>query len=228
MPDRGGCRGSAASEAVGAADLRLADSIVSDLEKSLRRSRYKIPVGVSHRHFHITREHWEILFGKGVEPSHYKQILQPGFWAAKENIDISGPKGMIKGVRLVAPYRDTTQVEVSRSDAAVLGLKPPVRGSGKLSGAAPVKIIGPKGSVDVPDALIIAKRHLHLHPKDSADMGIQDGEIVRVRAGCGGPRELVFEDVLTRVSDKFAREFHVDTDESNAAWLKNGDFVYVV
>ncbi len=209
-------------------DRGLADRIVADLEKSPRRSRYKIPLGVSHRHFHITRGHWELLFGKGVEPIRYRQLRQPGFWAAKEKIDIEGPKGKIRGVRLVAPYRSKTQVEVSRTDAAVLGLNPPVRGSGSLSGAAPVKIIGPKGSVDVPDALIVTKRHLHLHPKDSQEMGIADGEIIRVRAGCGGPRELVFEDVLARVSDKFKLEFHVDTDEANAAWLKNGDFVCVV
>ena len=87
---------------------------------------------------------------------------------------------------------------------------------------------GPEGALDVPDALIIAQRHLHLHPTDAERMRIRDGEIVRVRAGCGGPRELVFESVMARVSDQFALEFHVDTDEANAAWLKTGDLVYVV
>lgn len=206
----------------------LAEGIVLDLEKSLRRSRFRIPVGISHRHFHITKEHWQTLFGRGAEPSLYKKIIQPGFWAANEVVDIEGPKGIIRKVRLVAPFREKTQIEVSRTDAARLGVHPPVRGSGALSGAAPVKIIGPHGSVQVPDAVIIAQRHVHLHPSDSEKMGMSDGEIVRVRAGSGGPRELVFENVLVRVSDKFALEFHVDTDEANAAWLKNSDWVHVV
>lgn len=206
----------------------LVEKIAADIEKGMFRSRFSIPVGISHRHFHITREHWEAIFGRGVRPTHYRPILQPGFWAAKETVDIEGPKGRINKVRLVAPYRLKTQVEVSRGDAMVLGLDPPVRGSGKLAGAAPVRIIGPKGSVDAPDALIIAQRHVHLSLEDSRKMKISDGEIVRVRAGAGGPRRVVFEDVLVRVSDQFALEFHVDTDEANAAWLKNGDFVHIV
>ncbi|MFH2203792.1 MAG: phosphate propanoyltransferase [Elusimicrobiota bacterium] len=206
----------------------LVARIAADLDKGLRRSQFKIPVGISHRHFHITREHWEILFGKGTEPSVHRQLGQPGFWAAKEKVDMEGPKGRINGVRLVAPYRPHTQSEVSRSDARVLGLDPPVRGSGDLKGAAPIRFIGPKGSLEVREAVIIAQRHLHLHPDDSRRMGIADGEIVRVRAGIGGQRELVFEEVLARVSDKFALEFHIDSDEANAAWLSNGDFVHVV
>jgi len=201
--------------------------IAVDLEKGLFRSKFKIPVGISHRHFHITQEHWRKIFGE-QPPTMYRRILQPGFWAAKETVDIQGPKGKIAKVRLVAPFRSKTQVEVSRTDAAKLGIDAPVRGSGQLSGAAPLTLVGPKGSVEVSDAAIIAQRHLHLHPDDSKKMGIADGEFVRVRAGEGGPRRLVFEDVLVRVSDKFALEFHVDTDEANAAWLKNGDFVNVV
>jgi putative phosphotransacetylase len=208
-------------------NAELIRKIAVDLEKGLFRAKFKIPVGISHRHFHITEEHWRKIFGD-QPPTMYRRILQPGFWAAKETVDIEGPKGRINKVRLVAPFRPKTQVEVSRTDAAKLGIKPPVRGSGKLSGAAPLKIIGPKGSVDVSDAAIIAQRHLHLAPADSKKMGISDGEIVRVRCGEGGPRQLVFEDVLVRVSDKFALEFHVDTDEANAAWLNNGDFVNVV
>ncbi len=208
-------------------DPRMTAAIVKDLEESLKRSQFKIPVGISHRHFHISREDWRILFGTS-EPEHFRQLLQPGFWAAKEKIDMEGPKGRINGVRLVAPYRPRTQSEISRADARVLGIDPPVRGSGNLEGAAPIRFIGPKGSLEVREAVIISQRHLHLHPDDSRKMGIKDGEIVRVRAGTGGPRELVFEDVLARVSDKFALELHVDSDEANAAWLKNGDLVHVV
>ena len=204
-----------------------ADKLVAELEASLHRSRFPVPVGVSSRHFHITEAHWKKIFGD-ASPTHYRNILQPGFWAAKETVDIEGPKGRLSRIRLVAPFRSKTQVELARTDAMALGIDAPVRGSGKLQGAAPVRIIGPKGSVEVPDAVIIAQRHLHLAPEDSRKMRIADGEIVRVRCGAGGPRETVFENVLARVSDKFALEFHVDTDEANAAWLKSGDLAYVV
>ena len=194
----------------------------------MARSRHAIPVGVSVRHFHITKAHWEILFGKGVEPTHHRGILQPGFWAAKEVVDIQGPKGTITKVRLVAPYRDKTQVEISRTDAAKLGIEAPVRGSGQLKGAVAIRLIGPKGAVDVADAAIIAQRHVHFSPAEAKKVGVADGELVRVRAGAGGPRELLFENVLVRVSDKYALEFHIDTDEANAAWLKSGDRVHLV
>ena len=206
----------------------LIAKIAAELSEGMARSLVPIPVGVSNRHFHITREHWEILFGSGVEPAHYRALLQPGFWAAKQSVDIEGPKGRIAKIRLVAPYRSKTQVEVSRSDAAALGIDAPVRGSGKLSGAAPVRIVGPKGAVEAPDALIIAQRHLHLAPVDAERLRIREGELLRVRAGTGGPRELVFENVLARISTDFALEFHIDSDEANAAWLKNGDAVHLV
>lgn len=205
----------------------VAESIAADLARSLNRSRFPIPVGVSSRHCHLTREHWRALFGD-AEPRRHRQLLQPGFWAAQEAVDVEGPKGRLNKVRLVAPYRPKTQVEVSRSDAAVLGIDAPVRGSGKLEGAAPVRLIGPKGAVEVKDALIIAQRHVHFSPDDARRIGVADGELLRVRAGSGGPRELVFESVLARVSDQYALELHLDTDEANAAWLKNGDLVHLV
>lgn len=206
----------------------LIRGLAEELALGMERAKTPIPVGVSNRHFHATREHWELLFGKGTEPKKFRQLLQPGFWAAEELIDVEGPRGRIRKIRLVGPYRPQTQVEVSRSDAAALGIDAPVRGSGKLEGAAPVRLIGPRGSVEVADALIIAQRHLHLAPADAERLKLRQGDTVRIRAGAGGPRELVFESVLARVSDKFALEFHVDTDEANAAWLKNGDLVHLV
>ena len=205
----------------------LAARVAEDLALALHRAKTPVPVGVSVRHFHVTEADWRVLFG-AREPVKRRGLLQPGFWAAEETVTVEGPKGKIPRVRLVAPYRTKTQVEVSRSDAQLLGIDAPVRGSGKLSGAAPVKLRGPAGSVTVPDALIVAQRHVHFHPDDAARLKVKDGELLRLRCGMGGPRETVFEGALARVSDKFALEFHVDTDEANAAWLKNGDLSYLV
>lgn len=206
----------------------VAQEIAAEVLTRMERSKTPIPAGVSNRHVHLTQEHWDLLFGAGTQPRKFKQVVQPGFFACYETVDLVGPKGTIKNARLVAPHRPKTQVELSKSDAQILGVRPPVRGSGKLAGAAPLKIVGPKGELDVPDAAIIAQRHVHFSPAEAQAMGVKDGDILRVRAGAGGPRELVFENVLARVSDQFALEFHIDTDEANAAWIKNGDFVHLV
>lgn len=186
-----------------------------------------IPVGVSNRHAHLSQEHWEILFGKGAEPRRFRSVKQPGFYACYETVRVEGPKGRVENVRLIAPHRPRTQIEVSKTEAAALGVKPPVRDSGKLEGSAPMRLVGPRGSLELKEGLIIAKRHIHFHPLEAAAMGVRDGELVRVRAGAGGPRELVFEQVLARVSDQFSLEIHLDTDEANAAWVKTGDSVQI-
>ena len=151
-----------------------------------------------------------------------------GMGVVFEAVHIEGPKGRVENIRLIAPHRPGTQVEISQTDALVLGIKPPIRDSGKLDGTPGVRIIGPKGALEVKQGLIIARRHIHLHPLEAQAMGVKDGEVVRVRAGIGGARELVYEQVLCRVSDQFSLELHVDTDEANAAWLKSGDNVHLV
>jgi putative phosphotransacetylase len=209
-------------------DPELAKRITADIAKRLERSKSPIPVGVSNRHFHLCQEDWDKLFGKGTEPRKFRAVKQPGFWAAYETVAIEGPKGRIDNIRLVAPHRSKTQIEISKTDAQIIGLRPPIRDSGDLAGSAPVRIIGPKGTIEIKEGLILARRHIHFHPLEAQAMGVKDGEVVRVRAGLGGPRELVFEQVLCRVSDKFSMEFHVDTDEANAAWVKNADNVHIV
>ena len=205
----------------------MVGKLTQDLERSIKRSKHPVSVGVSNRHFHITKEHWRVLFGD-AEPKVLRSVRQPGQWAGEETLDIEGPKGRITKVRHLGPFRSQTQVEVSRTDAFLLGLDPPVRGSGSLAGAAPIRLKGPKGSVDLKEGALIAQRHIHFTPEDAARLEVKDGDLLRVRAGSTGPRELVFEEVLARVSDKFALEFHVDTDEANAAWLKSGDMVNVI
>lgn len=213
---------------MGEQDPELAKRITEDIAKRLERSKSPVPIGISSRHLHLNQDDWDKLFGKGSQPRKFRDIKQPGFWAAHETVSIEGPKGRIDNIRLVAPHRSRTQVEISKTDASILGLKPPIRDSGDLDGSTPIKIVGPKGSIDVKEGLILARRHIHFHPLEAKAMGVKDGEVVRVRAGIGGIRELVFEQVLCRVSDKFSLELHLDTDEANAAFVKNGENTYIV
>ncbi|MDP3542958.1 MAG: phosphate propanoyltransferase [Elusimicrobiota bacterium] len=193
----------------------------------MKRSKLDIPAGVSVKHCHLTKEHFKILFGASAEPKRVKDIKQPGFYAAEEMIDVQGPKGVLKKIRLVAPYRDHTQIEIAVSDAMAIGLKPPVRESGAVKGSAGAILIGPAGQVEIREGVIIAQRHLHFSPSEAKGLGIASGEVVRVRAGANGGRSTVFEDVVVRVSDKYSLEFHVDTDEANAAGIKTGDIVHI-
>ena len=204
---------------------------MKSMEKILREVLTEIisddvVVGVSNRHIHLSQEDLEILFGKGHALTKMKDMKQPGQFAAKETVTIQGPKGKFEGVRVLGPVRKETQVEISISDSFKLGVKPPVRESGKLDGTPGVKIIGPKGEVIKEHGVIVAGRHIHM-PKFIADIkGYKDGDIVKVET-CG-ERKVLLYNVLMRVGNNMAKEIHLDMDESNASGLKNNDFVKII
>lgn len=187
-----------------------------------------IPIAVSARHVHLTREAFEQLFGAGREPTKQRDISQPGQFACEEKVNLIGPRGRIDGVRMLGPFRSRSQVEISRTDEFKLGVDAPIRDSGNVAGSAPVVLEGPAGTLALKEGLICAKRHIHMAPEDAERFGVRDGDEVEV-AVSGGPRDLVFGDVLVRVSPKFRLEMHIDTDEANAAELNQGargDLVY--
>ena len=175
-----------------------------------------IPVGISNRHIHLSREDLEVLFGAGYELTPLKDLSQPGQYACKETLTILGPSmRSIEGVRVLGPLRKESQVEISRTDSFTLKVKPPVRESGSLEGSAPIIIVGPKGVVSLDKGCIIANRHIHMHTDDAARFGVADGDYVDIDVPSGARRTRWF-DVQVRVSPKFALEMHVDTDDANA------------
>lgn len=185
---------------------------------------FKVPVGLSNKHIHLSQEDLNTLFGEGHELTWIKDLSQPGQFACDEKVDIVGPKRTIPGVRILGPVRPETQIELSVSDAITLGLKNvPIRDSGKLEGTPGVKLVGPKGEVELTRGVIIASRHIHLHTSDGEKFGVKDKDIVKVKVD--GQRGLVFENVLCRVADSYALDFHLDIEEGNAAGLSNGDLV---
>jgi putative phosphotransacetylase len=177
----------------------------------------EVMVEGSGRHIHITRENLEILFGAGYELEVKKYLSQPGEFASGSKLDLSGPKGTIKGVSILGPCRKFTQVELSLTDARSLGINAPIRESGHIEGSAPITLIGPNGTVELKEGAIIAKRHLHITPSEADEFGIKDHEILKLSVG--GDRALVFDEVVARVSANFATAVHLDYDEMNAAAL---------
>lgn len=178
-----------------------------------------IPVGVSNRHLHLSQADLDALFGAGYQLTPIKDLSQPGQFACKETVTICGPKGAIEKVRVLGPVRSKTQVEILTGDGFKLGVTAPARLSGDLAGTPGITIVGPKGSVQTKEGLLVAQRHIHMTPQDAACYGVHDGQIVDIEID--GPRGGVYSNVAVRANDASALECHVDTEEANAMNLNS-------
>jgi len=195
------------------------------LTQQLQASEIPIPIGVSAHHVHLSPDHVEQLFGEGHELTPSAPLAQPGQFACEEQVRLIGPRGTIDRVRVLGPARRESQVEISRTEGFRLGIHAPVRMSGDLDGTPGLFLEGPAGQVELRNGVIYAQRHLHMTPTDARRLGLQSGDVVRMRVE--GERELIFGDVAVRVSPKFQLEFHLDTDEANAAELNTGDIAHL-
>ncbi len=177
----------------------------------------KVLVETSARHIHLTEEAVKALYGKDAELTVKKDLSQPGqFAAGNEKITLVGPKGTL-AVSVLGPTRPANQVELSFTDARALGLKAvPVRESGDTAGTPGLKMVGPAGEIEITEGVIIAKRHIHMTPADAEAFGVADKQVVKVKV-TSEARTTIFDDVVCRVSPKFALAMHIDTDECNAA-----------
>ena len=205
----------------------IARMVMEALESREKESNgFAVPIGVSARHIHLTQEHVEILFGKGYQLTKKKELMG-GQYASNEQVTIVGLKlRAIENVRILGPVRKKSQVEISATDAIRLGVKAPIRESGNVKGSAPIAVVGPKGVIYLEEGCIIAKRHIHMAPKDAMAAGVADGQTVSVKAD--NERGTVFNHVQIRVDESFTLEMHIDTDEANASKIKTGDKVTIV
>jgi len=174
-----------------------------------------ITVEVSARHLHVTKEALAALFGPDAALHNKRELSQPGQWLTEERVRVEGPRGSLD-MSILGPERPVTQVEISMTDARTLGLTPPVRESGDVAGSAPCRLVGPAGSYDLTEGVIVAKRHAHLTVVTAEKYGFRDKSVVRLKVG-GNGRKVEYDDVVVRVSAGFSDAVHLDTDESNAA-----------
>lgn len=192
----------------------LLEAVQSNTAAGSAQAPEGIPVGVSNRHLHLSQADLDRLFGAGYQLTPIKDLSQPGQFACKETVTICGPKGAIEKVRVLGPVRSKTQVEILTGDGFKLGVSAPARLSGDLAGSPGIAIIGPKGSVQTQEGLIVAQRHIHMTPRDAAFYGVHDGQIVDIEIE--GPRGGTYANVAIRANDASALECHVDTEEANA------------
>ena len=186
----------------------------------------KILVETSARHIHLTQEAVEALFGAGHTLTKKKDLSQPGQFACEEKVTVvnkcvdkrtGAEVEKTLTMSVLGPVRTETQVEVSFTDARTLGVSAPVRESGDVAGTPGAKLVGPAGEYVIDHGIIVAKRHIHLTPENAADLGVENGQIVKVLVDTGAGRKTVFDDVVIRVKSSFAPAMHIDTDECNAS-----------
>lgn len=209
-------------------DLVISDvvgRVIAQLQPGAGTGR--IPVGVSVRHIHITQADLETLYGTGHTLTKMRDLYQPGEFASKEVVTILGPRmRSIQNVRILGPLRDATQVELSRTDGILLGIDLPARNSGDLHDAAPIILVGPRGTVHLQRAAIRATRHIHMSPTEAVQLGVHNEELVQVKIG--GDMGVIYDNVLIRIKEGLKLQMHVDTDDANAAAIKCDDTVTIV
>ncbi len=182
-----------------------------------------VPVGISNRHVHVTKEDFETLFGIDKEMTIKVDLKQPKNYACEETVTIKTEKAEIKSVRLLGPFRDYTQVEISGTDARNLGINPPVRTSGDINGGAVITIIGTNGSVEV-SGCIIPQRHIHISSEDRKKFNLPEVVSLKVEGEKGG----IIGDVHIKEADEAFFEVHLDTDEANAFRLQNNQNLEII
>ena len=181
--------------------------------------RVFVELEASGRHVHVTKEQAQTLFGHSLTPK--RPLSQPGQYLAAERVTVTGPKGEFENVAVLGPERKEGQVEVSLTDARVLGVQPPVRPSGSVKDSPGITLTGPNGTVTLTQGVIAAQRHIHMTPEDAARFGVKDQQVVRLQTYTDRP--VIFDDVVVRVSPQFATYVHLDYDEANACGFRPGD-----
>lgn len=186
----------------------------------------EIPVGISNRHVHLSQADLETLFGTGYQLSKMKDLSQTGQYACKETLTICGPKGAVEKVRILGPVRNRTQVEVMAGDCIKLGIKAEIRLSADLDHTPGITLIGPKGSVQIPEGVIVAQRHIHMHPSDAQRLNVTDGQSVSIRIP--GQRGGIYDHVMIRVTGESTLECHIDIEEANAMNLNSVSTITII
>ena len=191
-----------------------------------REKKWLVMVAVSRSHVHLSQKHVEMLFGPGSKLTVLRDLGQAGQFAAKEKVNVVGPKGVLQQVRIIGPARSQTQVELSRTDTFPLGIDAPLRDSGELKDTPGAVLIGSKGVVVLKRGCMIAKAHVHMLAKNAEKLDITESDKVSILIK--GEKTVCYQDIRVRLVSEGITEFHIDTDEANAAFADTGDMAMIL
>ncbi|MBE6139928.1 MAG: propanediol utilization protein [Firmicutes bacterium] len=181
-----------------------------------------VQVGISARHVHLKEETYYKLFDKPLTKKN--DLNQLGQFAANETVKIRTSQNVFENVRIIGPLREYDQIEISKSDARILGINPPVRKSGDVLNSEKVILETAKDSVEI-EGCIIADRHVHMNEKKALELGLYDNEIIKLKIE--GEKSGII-DAFVKISENGFFEVHLDTDDANANLLQNNDLVKIV
>jgi len=179
-----------------------------------------VVVEVSGHHCHLSGLHLAVLFGKNYQLKVSKLISQPGQFLAKEKVDIKISRWVLKNVSIIGPARGSTSVEISPTENYLFKTNAPIIGYGKEAKrdiGVTVEIVGPKGKVKT-KALIIPQRHIHLDLKTAQKLKLRNGQ--KISAKINSKNAVTFHNILVRIDKNFKTRIHLNTDEGNAAGIK--------
>lgn len=172
----------------------------------------RIPISVFDRHVHLSQIDAEKLFGKWYQFGKETLVLQWSRWT-------------LENVKIILPFRKFTQVEISFGEADILGVESIVRSSGNLKWTPWIKIIWPAWVIAIPFGVIVAQRHLHCTVKEAQDMGLKNGDIIKMRVWWWG---YVFDNVIVRAKDIYVLDFHLNSEEADAVGVMNWDWWEII
>ena len=178
----------------------------------------KILVGISNRHVHLTKEVYDMLFDEEISVKNY--LNQPGEFASNQTLTIMTPKSKIENVRVLGPFRKYNQVEISKSDAYLLGINPPVRTSGDLNNSETITLVNNDKSITLTNACIIANRHIHMSEAKAEELGVVNNQPINIKVD--GDKGGIMTTYAKVTHDGYF-ELHIDRDDANAFLINNND-----
>ena len=134
-------------------EQKLQEMIANVVKQVLAEGKKgRVPVEVSARHVHLTKEDTEALFGKGHVLTPRRELSQPGQFLAEERVTIVTARGEFRNVAVLGPARSHTQVELSCTDARSLGVEPLIRQSGNTAGCPDICLLAGQNVVVAKEA----------------------------------------------------------------------------
>lgn len=176
-----------------------------------------IPIDIIPSHIHLSEADQVTLFGASHALTIGEHLSQTGQVAYEESLNVRGTLKRSISLRVLGPCRENTQVELTPTEAQLLGIVAPTARSGDNSEAADCMLDGPLGNVRAVASVIIPQPHLHCSDAEAAHLRLQNGKMVTV--DIVGDRPCILHDVVVRVHPTYRIRLHIHPDLARENWL---------